>query len=241
MKILKTLHEWPLSKVELVEVKGKKFVLKTIHKDFASEVNRQKILEKKCQIINVPKIAWVKKGEKVSFLMDYVPHTKKVSRKKSLDIIKKFHLCTIGIQSKHFHTYNNNSFLKDFKKVKRHLPRELSKKNSSEIKKFFAHVFNSKYSIVHGDWGTDQILSHKKTYIVDFGKSFYGPSILDYAHLELKKKNTKDEVLIKAKIVCAIIILSWFELCKRKYINYDYKKEIKKYVGIIKYNLGVLK
>ena len=44
MKIIKTLHQWPLSKVELVEIENKKYILKTIHKDFIDEVHRQKLL-----------------------------------------------------------------------------------------------------------------------------------------------------------------------------------------------------
>ena len=82
------------------------------------------------------------------------------------------------------------------------------------------------------------------------GKSFYGPSILDYGHLFLKDRriNRKSltyigtrETLIKSKIVVGVITLSWLELCKKKYISYDYKKELKEYEDLLKYNLEALK
>jgi hypothetical protein len=115
------------------------------------------------------------------------------------------------------------SFYKDFKQIKKYLKSELKNKNKNQIADFFKVVFESPYSIVHGDWGDDQILGEKgKHYIVDFGKSFFGPSILDYKEPKSKSK----ELNLKAKLVFLIINLAWLDLCKRKYINYDYKKEI---------------
>tara|TARA_B100001971_G_C18123964_1_gene500988 strand:+ start:101 stop:820 length:720 start_codon:yes stop_codon:yes gene_type:complete len=224
MKIIKTLHQWPLSKVELVEIENKKYILKTIHKDFIDEVHRQKLLRKKCRKIRIPKIYWIKKNKEVSFLMDFISHKNQKISKNILDeMIAEFHEDTRKIKSKYFKVYDMESFYKDFKQIKKYLKSELKNKNKNQIADFFKVVFESPYSIVHGDWGDDQILGEKgKHYIVDFGKSFFGPSILDYKEPKSKSK----ELNLKAKLVFLIINLAWLDLCKRKYINYDYKKEI---------------
>ncbi|HJX49993.1 MAG TPA: hypothetical protein VJ438_00860 [Candidatus Nanoarchaeia archaeon] len=240
MKIIKTLHEWPLSNVELVEIDGKRFVLKTIHSDFANEVKKQKLLSKKCRTIKIPKIYWVKKSKgKVSFLMDYIGSKKKVNSKTALKIIKKFHKETKKVKSNLFKTYNFEAFYGDFLEVKKYLG-DFGKQTKAQLKVDFSEIFNSDYSIVHGDWGKDQILGKNGEYIVDFGKSFYGPSILDYANFFLNDNKQNDKKLIKAKIVVAIITLRWLELCRIKYIKYNYKKEIHHYVCIINNSLKSL-
>jgi hypothetical protein len=233
MKTLKTLHEWPLSKVELVEIDKKRYILKTIHKDFSSEVYRQKILRKKCRHIKIPEIYWTKKSNgKTSFLMEYIPHKPgKLSKKTRLEIIEGFHQCSRLVKGRHFPSYNFKAFYKDFCKAKKYLVSPLKNKSKKEIRKYFESVFDSDYSIVHGDWGHDQILGKdKKYYIVDFGKSFRGPSILD--RTDLLKPNT--EINIKAKIVNLIIDIAWLDLCKRKYIDYSYKKEFRTRSGEIR-------
>jgi|TARA_Y100000310_G_scaffold334707_1_gene415041 hypothetical protein len=223
MKIIKTLHQWPLSKVELVEIRNKKYILKTIHKDFINEVYRQKLLRRKCKKIRIPEIYWTKKNKEVSFLMDYIEHkNNKISKKVLCEMIAEFHADTRNIKSKYFEVYNIEAFYKDFKQIKGYLNSELKQKSKKQIIDFFKVVFDSPFSVVHGDWGDDQILGEKgKHYIVDFGKSFYGPSILDYDEPKTKSK----ELNLKAKLVSLIINLAWLDLCKRKYINYNYKKE----------------
>ncbi len=228
MKKIKTLHQWPLSKVELVEIGNKKYILKTIHKDFINEIYRQKFLRKKCKNIRIPRIYWIKKNKEVSFLMDFIPHkNKKISKKVLDEMIGEFHADTRNLTSKYFKVYDLKAFYHDFKQVKRYLKSDLKYKSKSQILHFFKVVFDSSCSVVHGDWGDDQILGEKgKHYIVDFGKSFYGPSILDY----IEPKSKSEELNLKAKLVDIIINLAWLDLCKRKYINYDYKKEISKKV-----------
>lgn len=229
MKKLKVLHKWPLSKVELVEIHGKKFILKTIHKDFIDEIYRQKILRNTCQKIKIPKIYWTKKtGKEVSFLMDYIPHKpNKLNKKVLIDMILRFHEETKTLRSKYFKTYNFEAFYEDFLKIKNYLKSPLKNKNKEDIKEFFSPVFDSHYSIVHGDWGHDQILGKKgEYYMVDFGSAYYGPSILDFESLR-----EKGNILhLKAKLAFIIRNLAWLDLCKRKYIDYSYKKEISKKV-----------
>lgn len=251
MKKLKVLYEWPLSKVELIEIDGEKFILKTIHKNFVDEVYRQRYLQKKCKKINIPKIKKFERESKtISFLMEYIPGRAKVNLRDSLRLINNFHLETTGVRPKCFPKYGFDEFYGNFQKIKKSIPGEFASFNKKELKKTFGGVFNSKKSIVHGDWGRDQILFHKKFYIIDFGKSFYGPSILDYAYLFLRSKKINKKVLglvggreifMKVRIVSCIIILSWFELCKRKYIKHDFKKEISEYVNLFELNLKVLK
>ena len=251
LNTLKILYQWPLSKVELVETNGKKYILKTIHNDFTDEIKRQQMLYKKTSKIKIPKIHYVKKEESsTSFLMDYIPSRKKeIGIKKAIDIANEFNNETKSIHNKYFQDYNFEKFYQDFKKVRKNLNNNLSKVNYIKLKEIFSDVFSSERSIVHGDWGKDQILNKGgKYYIIDFGKSFRGPSILDYAHLYLKDKKNKhyriprqdDSLLLKAKIIVCIITLNWFELCKSKYIPYKYEKEIKEYANLIDYNFKKL-
>ena len=47
---------------------------------------------------------------------------------------------------------------------------------------FFGRLFQEVW-VLHGDWGLDQIIiSSEGPVIVDLGKSFSGPRILDVAH-----------------------------------------------------------
>ena len=229
MIILKVLHEWPLSKVELVKIDGKKFILKTIHKDFIDEINRQKELYKRCKRINISKVYSVKKNDlTVSFLMEYIENNgKKISADVAISIIKSFHHETSNIKNKFFKNYNFNTFYGDFLRVKKYLKSPLNDYNKSKVKLFFESVFNSSYSVVHGDWSHDQILSKNgKYYIVDFGKAYYGPSVLDFYNFDLDK----DPLMIKAKLVNIVIELAWLDLCWKKYIDYDYTNKIQEKV-----------
>jgi len=239
-KKIRVLHHWPLSKVELVEINNKKYILKTVHEDFRDEISKQKLLGKKCKKIDIPKIHYTSKGDgTVSFLMDYIPSKKKeIGLKTALEMISIFHKETRNIKSKHFRRYDFDAFWQDFRLVRKYLGDGLKRKNKAEIKDYFKEVFSSKYSVVHGDWGTDQIVGQDKKYhIVDFGKSYYGPSILDYAQLILKKKRINklvytyipknEKMLLKARIIACIITLSWTDLCSKKYIPYDYTQKIK--------------
>lgn len=232
------MHEWPLSKVELVEINGRKLVLKTIHQDFENEVYKHDALQKICKTVKIPKIYSVKHvNNKVLFLMQYVAGKKKVSNNAALKIIDTFHKETRRVGRKFFTSYDFKHFYADFNNIKQYLKQEIGEMSEKELKKFFKPVFTSKKSIVHGDWGKDQILGKPgEYYIVDFGKSFYGPAILDNAFLFLKDKKKASKLLAKAKIVAGIITLAWLELCRTKYVDYDYKKEIKKYSDIINWN-----
>ncbi len=229
IKFIKTLHKWPLSKVELVEIKGNYYILKTIHKDFVNEIYRQKLLRKICKRIQIPKIYWIKKSnKKISFLMKYIPYKSKLNKKEIIKIIDLFHKETKRVKSKYFSYYKFEKFYKDFKIAKTYLKSDIKNMTKEDIKLFFQPVFDSSYSVVHGDWGDDQIIRKNNSfYILDFGKSFFGPSILDFEDRVQKNSSLK----LKAKLVSIIINIAWLNLCKRKYIDYSYKKEINKKVN----------
>ncbi len=246
-KIIKVIHQWPLSKVELIEIEGKKFILKTIHKDFISEIENQKIIYNVCKKIKVPKIHSI---EKNAFIMEFIPNNEKeINIEIALKTISLFHEETKSL--KQFEKYDFESFYKDFVKVQKYLPPLFKKMTELKASKYFEKVFSSEYSTVHGDWGMDQILKNNgEIYVIDFGKTFCGPKILDYAHLFLKNKRIPKQVfnyikedrntLIKSRTVVNIITLNWFELCK-KYISYDYEKEIEEQIGFIKKNYKLIK
>ena len=223
MKVIKVLQEWPLSKVELVEVKGKKYILKTIHKDFAKEPLKQELLRKKCKDIKIPKVFWVKKGKRYIFLMDYIEENKKISKKEANNVIRMFHDETKKVNDKLFSIYDFEAFYNEYSRAKKNLIG--FKKNKESLNNFFREIFESEKSIVHSDFDIKNvILSGKDYYLIDFCRSFYGPSILDFSII-YKPKNKLE---IKAKLARLIRDIAWFELCKEKYINYDYKKEIAK-------------
>ncbi|MBS3148436.1 phosphotransferase [Candidatus Woesearchaeota archaeon] len=250
MKPIKVLHQWPLSKVELARAKGEFYVLKTIHKDFIKEIDRQKAIHAVCKKIGISRILLVRKNKgTVSFLMDYVSHKKKkVQDKLAIKLIREFHAEAQHAHRAPFRKYNFKAFCADFKHVKTHLPESLRCKNKIQLKEFFARIFDSNQSVVHGDWHADQIIITKdKECIIDFGKSFWGPTILDYGNY-FAKTDSSDELvckragisrvtLLKAKIVAGIIVLAWFELCKAKYVPYNYRKEIREYANLIRNNV----
>lgn len=223
VKKIKLLSEWPLSKVELVEYKNKKYIVKTIHKDFAEEIDRQKTLENVLQKpLAVPHIYETQgKDGNVSFLMDFIEGDNPTDEE-YLSCIELFHQQTVGLKDNNlFPLYSIEQFKDDLCKVKSLLPENDFFENS-EIA--FSKVFSSDYSVVHGDWKNGQLIkSNGIFYIVDFGKSFYGPSILDAANF---LNDTPDHRNSLAELVLWVITLSWFVTCRDRYINYDYKKEI---------------
>lgn len=243
MKILKVLYQWPLSKVELIEDNGKK-ILKTIHKDFINEAYRQEFLEKYCKKVKIPQVLFIDQ-EKSCFIMEYLPTKKEISKETALKLIQEFHEETKNTKSEYFEKYDFERFYQDFKTAKKHLTQYFQKQTKEQTLNFFKEVFDTSYSVAHGDFSINHILEKEgKYYLIDFGKSFFGPSVLDIAHLFLRdtKINGFDKELIsKARIVCCIIILRWFELCKEKYIKYDYKKEIEEYHRIIEKKLEGLR
>ena len=97
MKIIKLLHQWPLSKVELIEDNGKK-ILKTVHRDFIGEAYKQRFLEKHCNRTNIPRVLSIDK-KRSSFVMEYLPQSRKISKEKSLKLIQEFHNETRNIKS----------------------------------------------------------------------------------------------------------------------------------------------
>lgn len=87
-------------------------------------------------------------------------------------------------------------------------------------------------SVVHGDWKDKQLLAQQdRCCVLDFRKSFYRPSILDYAYYYdedatngLDTEVYSNSTLLKAKIVANILMIAWYLRCRENYINYDYQK-----------------
>lgn len=236
-QIIKKITEWPLSKVELVSVEDKNYILKTIHKDFADEIKRQEFLYNNLSKTKIPKIydQWEEENN-VLFLMEYISdENKKISDEQAIKIINSFHVETLGFNNEYFPKYDYDAFSKDLNVAKKYT--EAIDLNYHKIESEVKKLFNQHYSVVHGDWDTKQILSHQNNiYMIDFGKSFYGPPILDYAYYSLKHPNTNDMIyklmqitsrkLLIAKFVVGVMQIRWFDLCKEKYIKCDYTQEI---------------
>lgn len=247
--MLKRFQDFPFSRVELVAFKNKKYILKSVPNFFSFEFKRQNILYKKCQKTLIPKIYFLEKTKCHTYcLMEYFPQDNiKISTKKYIKTISVFHQETKNFKNRNFPIFDQHQFLIEFKRIKKWLPPEMGNLSSKKLKEKFHNIFNSEYSIVHGDWCDAQLISSKgKMAILDFGMSFYGPSILDHAHYFRNKKNINKSILKQINISrhdfqTAILLeslrylgwVNWF--MKNKFSTYKFEKEIKQTFNIIKF------
>jgi len=236
-QFVKNISKWPLSKVDLVTYEDTPYIRKTIHKDFKDEIQRQLLLSRflENEDLAIPKILHVDVNNKAVFLMEYIDSESTVSEQEASKVIDIFHNITQNVEGSVFPVYNYKSFLKELNYVQKSVPDvEL---NKNEIKE----LFKLPHSIVHGDWNSSQVIkSGNKYYILDWGKSFRGPSILDYGFqsvetrsIEVNSPYSKEQLRL-AQVCAANRIIAWYLLCKEKYIKYSYKKEINNLVGLIK-------
>jgi len=257
--IIKEIKKNLLSSVYIVKIGNKRYIKKIIPKDFIYEFYKQKYLAKRCEKIKIPKIYSITAKENtnyVSCLMEYLKISKKtLNLREILKALSLFHKETRKLNKYFFEIYNFERFYIDFLLSKKYLPKELKKMNKGQLKNLLNEVFNSDYSIVHGDFHKNQVFRYKKGYgIIDFISSFYGPSILDYAYLfrnnnkvnkilfdyiNLDNKKSYEEKLIlffKSLIVIYIFDIAWF-INRRKYEKKTFSKNIKKASKHISYNL----
>lgn len=238
-KLIKTISEWPLSKVDLVEIDENIFIRKTIHKDFKNEYFRQKFLHESLRWTKVPKLyELTEQGSKVSFLMNYVDTDREVTEREALELLNDFHNQTFDLRDSSFNIYDLNSLKSDL---------ITASKYSVDLKiDNFNEIFNHQKCILHGDFGTDQMLIDKQNqlYIIDFGKSYIAPAILDIAyfcrnndkrqHEAMKLFGYKEDQMNQASIVVALMQITWFDLCRNMYvkdhdyINNEIKSEVEK-------------
>ncbi|MBU2530123.1 MAG: hypothetical protein KKD35_03695 [Elusimicrobia bacterium] len=247
--ILKTFQDFPFSQVKLVSIKNKKYILKSVPTFFDFEFKRQIILYKKCKKTTIPKIYLLDKTKgRTNCLMEYFPKDKKViSEKKYIETISIFHQETKNFKNKNFPIYNEQQLLTQFKTIKKWIPVEMAGLTSKELKKIFYNIFNSEYSILHGDWCNAQLISSKGNLaLLDFGLSLYGPSILDHAHYFRNKKTINKNILKQINIsrddfLIAILLeslryLGWIDwFIKNKFSTYKFENEINKTYNIIKF------
>ncbi len=259
--LVNKFRDTQLSKVYLVNLNNKKHIQKTIHIDFISEFYKQKYLSHKCKRIKIPKIYSItKRDAEATALMEYIPHVKtKLKIKEILSAISIFHKETENVRCKYFKIYSFNKFYSEVLASKEYLPQNIKNMTRQQVKEFFKEVFNSKYSIVHGDFHADQAFKTKnKYYLIDFVSSFYGPSILDYAYffreykrigkqvleyLAKENNNTNKEIyatFIKSLMVILIFDINWF-INRRKYEHKLFKNKINKATNKISHNFKKLK
>lgn len=244
--MLKVLQDYYLSKVELVEYEGRKYILKSVPLGYEIQEKRQDCLVKKCKRTLIPKIHWVEiEGGRVHFLMDYVESDKKyIPQLVYIKTLSIFHEETIGFRSKLFPVYDFSTLKKEFLEIGKLLHKNLRTALESELPNF-EEIFHRQNSIVHGDWVPAQLIGKKNKYaIMDFEMSFYGPSILDHAHFFIERKVIRSKVLnllnvdkktfLKARIVETLRKLGWFLwFMDRKFTTYRFEKEIKEYVATL--------
>jgi hypothetical protein len=241
VKFLKNLHKWPLSKVDLCEYQGKLIVRKSVHKNFGGEVGKQRFLYSHCIRTDIPEIIDSEDYDnKVVFYMEYIKSARKATEQDAVNAISAFHNETIGIESDLFQCYNYDSFLEDVEYVKNALNDSLP--DVGGVKE----IFGLQMSVVHGDWGADQLLvKGDDYYVIDFGKSFIGPPIIDFGFQFLKKDIYEKSVpfehnlITKSRVIAAIRVIRWYMLCRERYVDYNYEKEIEELSSVIKHCLNI--
>ncbi len=259
IEIIKTIKEKALSSVYLVKIADSLFIKKTIHKDFKTEIDKQKWIYDQCKIVRIPKIYshWKEKNS-VSFIMEYIPYKKRISLKTALRTIELFHLETEKKPNKFFRIYDFNEFYKDFMLANPHIPNEVKKMSKVQLQDLFCEVFESEKSILHGDFHKDQVFRFGNDCgIMDFCGSFYGPKILDYAYYFRHQKvnhivfshilknsvyslKRKKKIFQKAIILICIFDIAWL-INRKKHEKKDFTKIIEKNSKIISKKMGKLK
>lgn len=245
-KTIKLIQDYYLSKVELVERKGEKYILKSVPKFYNIQIKRQEYLSKKCKNTLIPHIYWVRiKDMRVYFLMDYIETSGKIiSQEIYIKTISTFHNETENCNSNRFPVYDYSVFKKEFSKISKLLPKNLAKSVEGELINF-KEIFSLQNSIVHGDWVKAQLIGYKRYAILDFEMAFIGPSILDHAHFYMTNKkvgtnvlkmlNVSKDVFLKARIVETLRKLGWFLwFMESKFTNYRFESEIKEHISILK-------
>ncbi|MEI6732131.1 MAG: hypothetical protein WCK90_05650 [archaeon] len=247
--LIKTIKDHSLSSVYLVKMGSKIYIKKTVPREFAHEFYKQKYLAKKCKKIKIPKIYSIKgRGKFVSCIMEYLPKDSgKINLGDILEAASMFHDETRRINSSLFRIYDFEGFYIDFLIARKYLPTELKQLNKKQLKELLGVVFDSKYSIVHGDFHKDQVFKCKnKPYMIDFISSFYGPSILDYTYFVRGKKRISKSILIQAdnnlkKFIRSLIVIYIFDIAwfinRRKHEKKSFNEEISQTSKLIKYNL----
>lgn len=245
-KTIKVIQEYPTSRVEVVVWRRKKYILKTVPKIWDAQIKRQNFLQKRCKESFIPKIQRIQtiKGMK-HFLMDFIQNDNKpIPDETYIKTIGVFHAETVKIKSKLFPVYDYFAFKHEFPKIKKLLPSKMGRRLEKDLKSF-EEIFRLQNSVVHGDWVKAQLIGQKgKYWIIDFEMSFYGPSILDHAHLFLNEKTIRKDVLAslgvnketfqKARIIEALRKLGWFIwFIENKFTTYKFVPEIEEYVGIL--------
>lgn len=233
MKIIEVLHEWPLSKVELIEVDGQPYILKTVHKDFAQEINRQQTIRFVAQDFIVPRILEQQASEEtVQFVMDYYPTTREATDEEAVQLLKSLHASFDKIEDQSaFVMYSIDQLSHDVAICNQYLTQFGSSLQLQD--RDFIDLFDQ-VGIIHGDWGKDQIIiSGDKRVVIDFGKAMIAPRILDYAHGEVQGIASLGNVPAKAKVLVYIMRIAWFDVCKRSYIDYSYEQEMRDSVAQI--------
>lgn len=231
----KVVHQWPLSKVELVNRDGQKLIRKSVHIDFKGEIDKQRAIRKAAKSFLVPEIIDVEEtGELAVFLMEYFEPMKKSTQDQAEQLIKIFHEETKDlIKSNIFDVFKIDNLTADLETatIYGEIPPLV------KTKSFFDELFDGN-SILHGDWGIDQIIQTKNgPVIIDFGKTLVGPTILDYAHnIRFNRDKclvTNNPRLSKALIAVDIMRMAWFDFCRNNYIDYSYEKEMQESINTI--------
>lgn len=235
MEILKVLHEWPLSKVELVEKNGAKLIRKSIHIDFKSEIEIQQAIRNVAQSFIVPEIYEVEETDDLAiFYMEYFESISKPSEHQVNNLLRTFHDETRSLMSNEiFDVFRKEDLENDVQQMSIYgdLPEEIKGEG------FFDEVFENN-TLIHGDWGSDQIIvSERGPVIIDFGKSLISSPILDIAHNirfnSNKYLDVTDTNLQKAIIAVDVMRMAWFDYCKNNYIDYAYEDEMRESVNAI--------
>ncbi len=235
-----------MSRVEIVEWHGKKYILKSVLKIWDAQIKRQDYLAKHCQKSLIPRIHRIQTiKDRKYFLMDFIQSdNQRISDETYIKTLSAFHAQTTKVKSKIFPVYDFSAFKHELSKINKLLPTKLRKLLKTEVKGL-EDVFRLQTSVVHGDWVRAQLMGNKgKNWIIDFEMAFYGPSILDHAHFFLGQKTISQSALSllgvdkqtfnKARIVEVLRKIGWFIwFMENKFTTYKFGPEIKEYIATL--------
>ena len=228
MRVEKVLQEWPLSKVELVVDGNRRKVRKTVHRDFGAEVLKQQAVFSVARGFKVPEVLDVEHGGNWTVMtMEYFEPVREPTPGEADQLLRKFHAATRPLVGDPlFRTYSLDDLEMDLRTAAAYGPLPKQVRGPG----FFGSLFED-VCVLHGDWGLDQvIISSEGPVIVDLGKSCAGPPILDVAHrfrFGVDDYDLSDDPqLLMALVVVDVMTIAWFDLCRQKYIDYSYTKEI---------------
>ena len=203
-------------------------VSKTVHPDFKIEIERQRAVRACARTFSVPEIYSEFEHEgRVRFLMEHVEGSEIDSTEVAGKLLDEFHEQTTPLLgSGLFLAYTGDTLREEIKIASAYgaVPAAATQP------RWFDELF-AEQALVHGDWKFSQLMIGRgQRWVIDFGRSFAGPPILDEAHFAWTERpdwaSRASAKVAKGIVAETLRMIAWFHLCRTRYIAYSYEREI---------------